>query len=51
MAELETKTTTVKKSTKSSKTVAEKRLKVTLVKSTIGYNTCKNRKQCILYRI
>jgi len=38
MAELETKTTTVKKSTKSSKTVAEKRLKVTLVKSTIGYN-------------
>ena len=40
MAELETKTTTVKKSTttKSSKTVAEKRLRVTLVKSTIGYN-------------
>ena len=36
MAEKETKTTTVKKS--SSKTVAEKKIKVTLVKSTIGYN-------------
>ncbi len=41
MAELETKkTTTVKKSTtnKSQKTVATKKIRVTLVKSTIGYN-------------
>ena len=40
MAENTTKTTTVKSTTtkKSSKTVAQKRLRVTLVKSTIGYN-------------
>ena len=36
MAEKETKKTTVKKS--SSKTVDQKRIRVTLVKSTIGYN-------------
>ncbi len=35
MAELETKKTTVKKS---SKTVEEKKIRVTLIKSTIGYN-------------
>lgn len=39
MAESKTTKTTVKKATtKSSKTVANKRIRVTLIKSTIGYN-------------
>ena len=39
MAESKTTNTTVKKATtKSSKTVANKRIRVTLIKSTIGYN-------------
>ena len=38
MAEKEIKTTVKKSTTKDQKTVAGKRIKVTLVKSTIGYN-------------
>lgn len=38
MAEKEIKTTVKKSTTKDQKTVAGKRIRVTLVKSTIGYN-------------